>query len=201
MRLSADDVSALVWLDLDRQATARTFFLSGPDRFVIDVAAARWEMPRGPFGQGAGQGVVRAYRFAPRPDGVSRLVLDLNSPLSLVRQELGTRRAPQLSFGLGSVTPVAFRPAQPLEIDTPARSSRRRVIVVDPGHGGHDPGAIGASGLQEKDVVLDRPASRHGGRHPGLPRTARNHQPLGAVCRIGHPPLGAGLAPSGVIAP
>ncbi len=30
-----------------------------------------------------------------------------------------------------------------------------RVIVLDAGHGGHDPGAIGPRGLQEKDVVLD----------------------------------------------
>ena len=30
-----------------------------------------------------------------------------------------------------------------------------RVVVLDPGHGGKDPGAIGKSGLQEKDVVLD----------------------------------------------
>jgi N-acetylmuramoyl-L-alanine amidase len=28
-------------------------------------------------------------------------------------------------------------------------------IVIDPGHGGKDPGAIGKSGLMEKDVVLD----------------------------------------------
>ena len=29
------------------------------------------------------------------------------------------------------------------------------VVVIDPGHGGKDPGAIGPSGLQEKEVVLD----------------------------------------------
>jgi N-acetylmuramoyl-L-alanine amidase len=29
------------------------------------------------------------------------------------------------------------------------------VVVIDPGHGGIDPGAIGVSGLMEKDVVLD----------------------------------------------
>ena len=28
------------------------------------------------------------------------------------------------------------------------------VIALDPGHGGEDPGAIGPSGLREKDVVL-----------------------------------------------
>ncbi len=31
----------------------------------------------------------------------------------------------------------------------------KKKIVIDPGHGGHDPGAIGPSGLYEKDVVLD----------------------------------------------
>jgi N-acetylmuramoyl-L-alanine amidase len=30
-----------------------------------------------------------------------------------------------------------------------------KVIVLDPGHGGHDPGAVGVTGLREKDVVLD----------------------------------------------
>ena len=30
-----------------------------------------------------------------------------------------------------------------------------RRIVIDAGHGGHDPGTIGAGGVQEKDVVLD----------------------------------------------
>jgi N-acetylmuramoyl-L-alanine amidase len=30
-----------------------------------------------------------------------------------------------------------------------------KVLVLDPGHGGHDPGAVGKRGLQEKDVVLD----------------------------------------------
>jgi N-acetylmuramoyl-L-alanine amidase len=30
-----------------------------------------------------------------------------------------------------------------------------RVIVIDPGHGGHDPGANGPSGLQEKELTLD----------------------------------------------
>lgn len=31
----------------------------------------------------------------------------------------------------------------------------QRRIIIDPGHGGHDPGAVGPTGLYEKDVVLD----------------------------------------------
>ena len=41
--------------------------------------------------------------------------------------------------------------------DTPAKPARpdgRRLIVIDPGHGGIDPGAIGHKKTREKDVVL-----------------------------------------------
>jgi N-acetylmuramoyl-L-alanine amidase len=31
----------------------------------------------------------------------------------------------------------------------------RQVIIIDPGHGGPDPGAIGIGGIQEKEIVLD----------------------------------------------
>jgi N-acetylmuramoyl-L-alanine amidase len=36
----------------------------------------------------------------------------------------------------------------------PRVPKRRIVVIVDPGHGGKDPGAIGIGGLQEKNVVL-----------------------------------------------
>lgn len=38
---------------------------------------------------------------------------------------------------------------------TPPRDSKIKTIVIDPGHGGKDPGAIGRGGLREKDVALD----------------------------------------------
>jgi len=39
--------------------------------------------------------------------------------------------------------------------EKPDISSARRRIVIDAGHGGHDPGAVGPKKLYEKDVVLD----------------------------------------------
>jgi N-acetylmuramoyl-L-alanine amidase len=49
--------------------------------------------------------------------------------------------------------PFPSPPSQPSG-DLPRPTSDRVVAVIDPGHGGRDPGAIGIGGLQEKDVVL-----------------------------------------------
>lgn len=172
--------SARVTVALDRQAIARTFFLSGPERFVIDLANARLALPQGPSGEGPGAGVVRRYRYAPRPDGACRLVLDLDAPASLVRQELGGRMAPDLSFDLAASAPVGAAPP-PREV--PGRGPRR-TIVVDAGHGGRDPGAIGTTGVREKDVVLDaalqlRDALESRGRyHVALTRDADRYVEL-----------------------
>jgi N-acetylmuramoyl-L-alanine amidase len=140
-----------VMLGLDAPATARTFFLTNPDRFVIDVAGARATLNGGRAGAGEGTGVVRGYRYAPQADGAWRLVLDLEAPAGLVRQELGTRRSPALSFDLAPLHAVAATPPRELS----GRNGPRRTVVIDAGHGGRDPGAVGTTGVREKDVVLD----------------------------------------------
>jgi N-acetylmuramoyl-L-alanine amidase len=63
----------------------------------------------------------------------------------------------------GRVEPAASAPLQtrapPPEPPPPspamqARIDRLIIVALDPGHGGEDPGAIGPTGLREKDVVL-----------------------------------------------
>lgn len=62
-----------------------------------------------------------------------------------------------------SAQPPLDRPRNPVSLprtnigstDLPQLSNSRRVVVIDPGHGGRDPGAVGIGGIQEKEIVLD----------------------------------------------
>jgi N-acetylmuramoyl-L-alanine amidase len=60
-----------------------------------------------------------------------------------------------------SRVPELVAPSAPLPNSTGSYSIARQLglgarrIVIDAGHGGHDPGTIGRGGLQEKDLVLD----------------------------------------------
>lgn len=49
---------------------------------------------------------------------------------------------------------VAARPRAPASKEERQRINRLIIVAIDPGHGGEDPGAIGPTGLREKDVVL-----------------------------------------------
>ncbi len=85
-------------------------------------------------------------------------ITDLNQPteqtlaLQLQRGQVATSqtRAP------GSIIPVPSAPRPTISVPTlPQIPNGKIVVVVDPGHGGPDPGAVGIRGLQEKEIVLD----------------------------------------------
>jgi len=54
--------------------------------------------------------------------------------------------------------PPIWEAPNPTTTPPPTRNSRL-LVVIDPGHGGKDPGAIGIGGVREKDIVL--PLSLH----------------------------------------
>lgn len=89
-------------------------------------------------------GVVERVRFGSRPDGL-RMVLDLNGPVE--------RRVFYVPEPFRLVVDVGRGESQ--IPSKPLRRPELRRVVLDPGHGGHDPGAIGPRGLREKDVTLD----------------------------------------------
>ena len=111
----------------------------GP-RIFVDVESAGY---RGQSAFDVG-GLVERVRLGRRPNG-TRIVLDLDTA--------AYRRVFYL--------PEPFRLVIDLSKDAPGGEStntgsrRIRRVALDPGHGGHDPGATGPGGLREKDVTLD----------------------------------------------
>ena len=73
-----------------------------------------------------------------------------SGPLLAERPGLVALPAAPASAVAGS-TPA---PHAALDADEQRRIDRLVVVAIDPGHGGEDPGAIGPTGLREKDVVL-----------------------------------------------
>ena len=74
--------------------------------------------------------------------------------------------------GADKASPVRHPPERPAPscCTAPQKVERMVTIALDPGHGGEDPGATGASGTPEKDIVLSI-AKRLKARLEGLPNT------------------------------
>ncbi|HVY48741.1 MAG TPA: N-acetylmuramoyl-L-alanine amidase, partial [Minicystis sp.] len=92
-------------------------------------------------------GVVRRVRVGAHPSKGTRVVLDLAASLY--------RRVFYLPDPFRIVIDVSTRP--PGREDKREGGGGREVhrVVIDPGHGGTDSGAVGPTGLKEKDVTLD----------------------------------------------
>ncbi len=84
----------------------------------------------------------------------------INSPVSTGRQSIALslsrnrQTPPPVTFPTdGTIIPVP--PTVPGGLPAPTTPIGRSVVVIDPGHGGRDPGAVGRGGIQEKEIVLD----------------------------------------------
>lgn len=150
LRLAESDSITRVVFDLSSPLEHQVFALTGPHRIVVDLPKADW-------GSGLAvpeaKGAVSQVRWAEKPDGTLRVVLDLRhrvtpqSFLLVPQGNYGHRLVVDLKPGVRGPRPARTAPK-------PVDAGRDVVIAVDPGHGGRDPGALGRRGTREKDVVL-----------------------------------------------
>ncbi len=139
---------------------AKSFLLASPDRVVVDIPQARATGIVRPAGYTGN--LITNLRFGQFDPNTSRLVIDVSVPVRLVK---ATSEGSQLvieivpSAPMPPSVPVVAAPASPFAaIDGPTppvvAEVKKPLIVLDPGHGGQDPGALGKKGTREKAVTL-----------------------------------------------
>ncbi|MCM2376206.1 N-acetylmuramoyl-L-alanine amidase [Pseudomonas marginalis] len=150
----SDDKLRLVF-DLSGPVQYKTFTLSAPERLIIDLSGAGLS---GDFSQlaltNSGITSIRSGHFG---KGDTRIVLDLAAPMQLNSFVLPPQdgQGHRLVLDLTSATQAPRQIAsEPTPLVDKAHPKRDIIVVVDPGHGGKDPGAVGSKGQREKDVVL-----------------------------------------------
>jgi N-acetylmuramoyl-L-alanine amidase len=169
-----DDRTRLV-IELSDPVNLRAFALAGPDRVVIDMPEVSWRLGAPP--RPSGFGSVKSYRYGTFRAGNSRMVIDLNQPVTV-----SDALVIPPSSGFGYRVVIDLFPTNRAKFDaqagwpadlkkresdaeklaamiaaqqTPAaRGGGKKVVVIDPGHGGLDSGTIGVNGLMEKDLAL-----------------------------------------------
>jgi len=168
-------------MELERAAHFEVFSLVNPNRVVLQLPSMRMRLPAVPrqknsttpslvttirggksgpkltrivIGVATPVVVENAY-VVPRADG-GKAELRLDIVPTEVRSSFATARAGLRIGGSSSLGGSGLQPPVPRKAATLNQRKKRThkyLIVVDPGHGGHDSGAK-KNGIQEKDVVL-----------------------------------------------
>lgn len=154
-----------VVIESDAPLKYHVFLLAtGSQRVVIDLPRVRWSINglTSESGSGKGSGAVGGYRYAHNTATTSRLVLDLAKPALVTREFVlaptGNDNSHRIVLDLETTTSEKFAASATGDRSGPRpvaqTVTRKPLIVIDPGHGGKDPGASSRRGLQEKEVTL-----------------------------------------------
>jgi N-acetylmuramoyl-L-alanine amidase len=166
VRISGTGGHTRVLIESDKPLKYDIFSLAtGAQRIVVDLPRVRWSLDglTAESGSGKGEGLVAGFRYAQHTASTSRLVLDLAGPALVSRDYVVTPRSedehPRIVIDLEGASAKAFAAAaaaDPGGHKTEARKVMRKpLVVIDPGHGGKDPGASSPTGVREKDITLD----------------------------------------------
>jgi N-acetylmuramoyl-L-alanine amidase len=163
--VEVDGLKTRFKITLSKPVTAEASLMERPDRLIIDLPEVAFHLPPESGRQKAG--LIASYRYGLFAPGRSRVVMDLTQPAvvsgltvepnmaggaALLTIELtGTERADFRRAAVESAAKAAQNPVPEIPAQT---KDARPVIMIDPGHGGIDPGAAATGSIVEKDLVL-----------------------------------------------
>jgi len=147
-----------VVIDLSEKTEFRGDKLTNPDRIFIDIIGSDAKLEGNSKQIEINDGVIKTIRTAQFNEEITRVTFDL---FQGAKYDLFSLAEPD------RVVIDVFKPEGKKEIisETPTikteakivpepKITGKRVVIVDPGHGGSDPGAIGPTGLKECEVTL-----------------------------------------------
>jgi len=152
IRFWSSPTGTRIVLDLQASAHYDSFTLAKPDRLVVDLKGCALASSRKLLT--INDGMVTSVKLAARQGG-TRIVVGLRKKTdhSIFPLKAIEGKPPRLVIDI--TCPV---------LATAGRAERERtrqcealgtfIIVIDPGHGGEDPGAVSRNGTREKDIVL-----------------------------------------------
>jgi N-acetylmuramoyl-L-alanine amidase len=167
-RIEAESGQERLIFDLTGPVKISARPLADPDRIIIDIADLEFRLdPSAGRNTGLSK-LIKAFRFGLFAPGRSRIIIDLAQPATIVATRIDPLKGgSRLIIELASTDAASFAAAASAAAKAPdvppalssappaPRPSGKAVIVIDPGHGGVDTGAIGKHGEQEKAIVFE----------------------------------------------
>ena len=144
-------------IESDKPIKYEVFSLKNPSRLVIDLAKIKFSDD---FSLPPNKGIVKEVRFGSFNNDISRIVFDLNKPLKNIKTKLlkpssGKKRMLYIELEVNKVILSTKIDNKKKTFQQSKLSKKRRTIIIDPGHGGKDPGTSYQGKLNEKDIVLN----------------------------------------------
>ena len=162
-------------IELSAPTKFRAFVLQSPDRIVLDMPDFNWKV--GNIQKSSGS-FVKDVRFGALGGKQGRVVIEVSQPVILKSAfsiEKGSGQPDRVVIDFSPATAEMMKASssqvlghldknssvddpstkpQKNKSDNKSKSKNRKLIIIDPGHGGQDPGARGANGMYEKSIVL-----------------------------------------------
>ena len=144
-------------VESDMPIKYEVFSLKNPTRLVVDLAKIKFSDD---FSLPPNKGIVKEVRLGSFNNDISRIVFDLNKPLKNIKTKLlkpssGKKRMLYIELEVNKVILSTKIDNKKKTFQQSKLSKKRRTIIIDPGHGGKDPGTSYQGKLNEKDIVLN----------------------------------------------